>query len=307
MRKAGLIVAVVGLLAGGQAWGTAPYPPGRSSMVEAKFWIADPARNRSVDVLLILPPGSGSFPFVAFSPGFLLSGDAYRSTAELLASYGIAVALLTYEVTLFGADHRVLADDLRFVLGALPQAASERGWALDPERIGLAGHSLGGKLSFLVAADEPGVRAVAGLDPVDGGAPGADDPTRFPRAADRMGEITIPKLLLGAERGDETRFGMPCAPRDSNYERLFERAASATWEITQLGAGHMDYLDNPNCGLACAVCVPGADPTRAREAAQAYLVLFFRAHLLGEVGTEDDLDARLAEDEAAGLVRVRRK
>jgi predicted alpha/beta-hydrolase family hydrolase len=257
-----------------------------------------------VEVLLVAPAGDRAVPFVLFSPGFLLSGRAYQGTAKLLASHGIAVALLTYDVNLFNADHRALALDLRFVLGALPERAAARGVRLDPERVGLAGHSLGGKLSFLVAADERAVRAVAGLDPVDGGPPGADDPVRFPRAADRMADIAVPKLLLGAERGGEARFGTPCAPREANYERLFERATARAWEVTQLGAGHMDYLDDPNCGFACSLCVPGTDPARARTTAQTYLVLFFRAHLLGE---EDELGVRLAEDEAAGIIRARGK
>ncbi|GAB4304604.1 MAG: hypothetical protein Kow0097_01730 [Candidatus Bipolaricaulota bacterium] len=304
MRTSAVVVAmIVGL----GALGAEQPLPGPFPTRATEFRLVDPSHGRRVEVVLVAPEGDGPFPFVAFSPGFLLSGREYRSTGVLLASHGIAVALLTYDVNLFTADHRLLAGDLRFVLGALPPAAAERGVSLDPERIALAGHSLGGKLSFLVAAEVPTVRAVAGLDPVDGGAPGTDDPIRFPRAADRMAEITVPKLVLGAERGGEARFGMPCAPRDANYARLFESATSQAWEITQLGAGHMDYLDDPNCGLACAVCVPGDDPALARTMAHGYLVLFFRAHLRGEVEARDDLEARLQEDEAAGRVRVRRK
>ena len=304
MRLAALALAVsIGFI----AFARDPVPPGPFLVRASDLPLLDLARSRRVEALLLIPQGEGPFPFVLFSPGFLLSGRQYRSTGELLASHGIATALLTYDVNLFTADHRVLVQDLRLALDQLPTAAEERGIALDRERIGLVGHSLGGKLSFLAAVDEPHVRAVAGLDPVDRGARGTDDPVRFPRAGDRMGEVIVPKLFLGAERGGETRFGMPCAPRESNYERLFEQAADMAWEITQLGAGHMDYLDNPNCGLACAVCVPGADPTRAREAAQAYLILFFRAHLHGEVQSWDDLVAQLDADAAAGRVRVRMK
>lgn len=282
-------------------------PPGPFSTSSMEFRLVDSARNRRVEIILVSPRGEGPFPFVLFSPGFLLSGSAYRSTGEILASHGIAVALLTYDVSLFSADHRVLAGDLRFVLAALPAAAAERGVGLDPERIGLVGHSLGGKLSFLAAAEEPLVRAVVGLDPVDGGAPSIDDPVRFPRATDRMEEIPVPKLLIGAERGGEARFGMPCAPRDANYARLFEQTADTVWEITQIGAGHMDYLDNPDCGFACAVCVPGANPGQVRAAAQTYLVLFFRAYLWDGLQASEDLSARLESDEAAGSVQVRQK
>lgn len=302
-----MMVVVVLFSASLAALGGSSLPPGPFPVRSVAFPLLDADRGRRVEVILVSPEGGDPAPVVLFSPGFLLSGSAYRSTGELLASHGIAVALLTYEVNLFTANHRVLAQDLQFALSALPAAAAEHGITLDQERVGLAGHSLGGKLSFLVAAEERHVRAVAGLDPVDGGAPGTDDPLRFPRAADRMGEIAVPKLLLGAERGGEVRFGTPCAPREFNYERLYERATGAAWEVTQFGAGHMDYLDNPNCGIACAVCVPGDDPPLARASAQAYLVLFFRAHLRGEAGAGETLATRLAEDQAAGLVRVRKK
>lgn len=300
-----LVLAAFGIGLGAQS---AEAPPSATfSVTSTEFRLVDPARNRWVEVVLVSPQGDGPFPFVLFSPGFLLSGSAYQATGEILASHGIAVALLAYDVSLFTADHRVLAQDLRFALRNLPAAAEDRGVALDEERIGLVGHSLGGKLSFLAAADEPSVRAVAGLDPVDGGAPGTDDPIRFPRAADRMGEITVPKLLIGAERGDETQFGIPCAPRDMNYVRLFERAVATAWEVTQVRAGHMDYLDNPDCGFACAVCVRGANPAQTRAAAQTYLVLFFHAHLTDDPQASADLADRLGVDDAAGSVRVRQK
>lgn len=300
-----LMVVVILFSVSLAALGSDPLPPGPFPVRSAAFSLLDAERGRRVEVVLVAPQGGDLSPIVLFSPGFLLSGSAYQSTAELLASHGIAVALLTYEVNLFTADHRVLAQDLRFALSALPAAAAEHGIAVDRERVGLAGHSLGGKLSFLAAAEERHVQAVAGLDPVDGGAPGTDDPLRFPRAADRIEEIAVPKLLLGAERGGEVRFGTPCAPREFNYERLYERTTAPAWEVTQLGAGHMDYLDNPNCGLACAVCAPGDNPPLARALAQAYLVLFFRAYLLGEAEAGEALSTRLAADEAAGLVRVR--
>lgn len=298
---------LVTLIAGLGAVGAESVLPGPFPTSLTEFQLADPARNRRVEVLLVFPDGEGPLPFVAFSPGFLLSGRDYRSTGALLASHGIAVALLTYDVNLFTADHRVLAEDLRFVLRALPSAASERGVALDPERVGLAGHSLGGKLSFLVAAGEPAVRAVAGLDPVDGGAPGIDDPIRFPSAVAQIAGVAAPVLLLGAERGRLVRLGPPCAPPEMNYTQFFAQAANPTLEVTQIGAGHMDYLDNPDCGFACAVCAPGADSTRTRQAAQAYLVLFFRAHLVGDDGAVLDLRAWLEEDQKRGFVQVREK
>lgn len=303
--RAFLLVLLVSV--GTAALAGEPIPRGPIPFQVQGFTLRDPERGRSVEVLLVAPVAGDPVPLVVFSPGFLLAGGAYRGTGEILASHGIAVALLTYDVNLFTANHRILAADLRFVLRALPGAAWERGVRLDPDRVGLAGHSLGGKLSFLVAAEDPALRAVAGLDPVDGGAPGTDDPVRFPSAVAVMDRVKIPVLLLGAERGGVVRFGTPCAPPEGNYTKFFTAAPGPALEVTQLGAGHMDYLDDPNCGFACSLCAPGLRPAQARADAQAYLLLFFRAHLLGDAQAADALADRLAADEAAGSIVVRKK
>jgi hypothetical protein len=46
----------------------------------------------------------------------------------------------------------------------------------DESSIGAAGHSLGGKLALLETVTDSRIRAVATLDPVDGGGPGGSDP-----------------------------------------------------------------------------------------------------------------------------------
>ncbi len=280
-----------------------PYP-----VREFELRLLDQARNRRVEVLLVLPEGDGPFPWVVFSPGFLLSGRDYRLLGWHLASHRIAVALLTYDVNLFNANHEVLAQDLRFALSELLRNPAT-GSFLDSERIGLAGHSLGGKLSFLAAAEEARVLAIAALDPVDGGGGGGSDPVRFPRVTpERMKLVRVPVLLLGAELGRLTRFGMPCAPEADNYQRFFQAANPPALEITQLGVGHMDYLDNPNCGLLCAVCVPGTRPWRdSHRSTYAYLTLFFRAHLFGEVAALAGLRAWVQAEADQGLVKVREK
>lgn len=273
----------------GLAAETGPWPVG-----EMAFSLQDPGRGRQVEVLLLYPKGRDPCPLVIFSPGFLFAGLAYRSWGELFASHGIATALVSYAWSLLSPDHRMLAEDLHFVLDALPPEAAQRGVHLDPVHVALVGHSLGGKLSFL-AATERDVQAVVGLDPVDGGAPGVTDPLRFPSALALMRAIRAPVLLLGAEYGDRARFGTPCAPPDVNFRRFFEAAPGPALEVMQLGAGHLDYLDHPDCGLLCSVCWPGEDPAATRTAAQQYVLLFLQGHLLGEEQALTALHALLSQ------------
>lgn len=161
----------------------------------------------------------------------------------------------------------------------------------------LGGHSLGGTLFFLAAAE-----GEVELDPVNGGPPGVSDPVRFPSAIAGLARIRAPMLLLGTEHGERVRFGMPCAPPDGNFRRFFAAAPGPALEITQVGAGHLDYLDNPDGDLLCAVCWPGTDPKSARENAQLCSLLFRRQRLLMERAAKF-----LFRGEAQGLLRIRTK
>jgi len=142
---------------------------------------------------------------------------------------------------------------------------------------------------------------------VDGGAPGVIDPVRFPSAVAVMGLVRAPVLLLGAEYGERVRFGMPCAPPDGNFRKFFEAAPGLALEVEQRGAGHVDYLDNPNCGLLCSVCWPGDDPAAARAQAQSYVLLFLQGYLLGEEEALVALHTLLSQDAQAGRIGFREK
>lgn len=273
---------------------------------ETSFVLQDRERGRRVEVLLLHPRRAEPAPWVLFSPGFLFTGPDYRSWGEVLASHGVPTALLSYAYSLFNPDHRVLAADLQWVLDHLPQEAARRGIPLALHRVALVGHSLGGKLSFLVAAERP-VQAVVGLDPVDGGPPGVTDPRRFPSAVALMGAIEAPVLLLGAEYGGRGLFGMPCAPPAGNFRQFFEAAAGPALEVLQYGAGHLDYLDNPQCGFLCSLCWPGEDPVATQAEAQRYTLLFLRGHLLREEAALAALRVLLLRHVQENLVSIREK
>lgn len=299
-------------LAGADGWDGDPSLDGPFRVSELRARLVDPSSGREVSVLLIAPQPAAEAapaPLVLFSPGFLLRGDQYRSYGQRLASHGIIAAMLTYQVSLFSADHRLLLGDLLFVLDRLLAPEGPLAGRADPSRVGTAGHSLGGKLSLLAATADGRIRAVGALDPVDGGPPGGGDPARFPSVTpELMDRVHAPLLLIGAELGGVGQSGPPCAPVEENYQRFFEAALPPAIEVTQLDTGHMQYLDDPDCGLLCAVCVRGGAPSEeVRAAAQAYLTAFFLGHLAGIPEALTWLDRRLAEDEASGRIAVRRK
>lgn len=292
-------LTLVGVLA--LAMERGPWPVG-----EMTLSLVDGERNRRVEVLLLYPQSGEPAPLVLFSPGFLFTGPAYRSWGEVLASHGLATALVSYAYSLINPDHRALAFDLLFLVRTLPPEVARRGVPLDPTRVALVGHSLGGKLSVLAAA-EAAVQAVVGLDPVDGGPPGVTDPRRFPSAVALMGAIKAPALLLGAEYGERVRLGMPCAPPAGNFRKFFEAAPGPALEVLQRGAGHLDYLDNPNCSFLCDVCWPGEDPAATRAEAQRYVLLFLRGHLLQDPTALATLRAILSHHTQEKRVSIREK
>ncbi|MGC8963379.1 MAG: hypothetical protein ACP5LK_05415 [Candidatus Bipolaricaulaceae bacterium] len=161
---------------------------------QVRLVLKDQSRDREVQVLLIGPKSAEPVPWVAFSPAFLFRGEEYRSWGERLAAEGMAVALVSYAYSLFNPDHRAWTEDLLFLLSALPKEARRYGISLDPKRVALVGHSLGGKLSFLAAAEHP-VLAVVGLDQV-----GA---TRW----FRPGALPLRHTRARKDRGAGPRFG----------------------------------------------------------------------------------------------------
>ncbi len=316
--SAAMVLAVCGAAAA-----SSPDEHGPFGIGEYREPLPDP--EREVELLLLYPlpvaeapAPPGGFPLVVFNHGFLLRGDLYRSYGEHLASHGFVVALPSYMMSFESTNHTELAADERTVIDRCLALDDLPGTALfglvDESKIGAAGHSLGGKLALLEAATDGRIGAIAALDPVDGGGgpvpddPVPDDPVLYPSVApERMEQIHAPLLFIGAELGGIAWFLIPCAPAPDNYQRFYDAATSSAVEVTQVGAGHGQYVD-PGGEVMLAACAPGtADGSWVRSSSAAYLTAFFLGHLAGDGEALAWLDARLTQDEASGRIAVRRK
>lgn len=326
MRRWQMAVAAAILVAvGSGAYGVeSPAERGSFGVGELRERLIDPATGRGMDLLVLYPLTTAPlgtlatgepvarFPLILFNHGFMLWGDLYRSYGERLASHGFVVALPSYPMSFSSANHTALAGDAHFVidhclaLGARPEGTLSG--LIDEARIGAGGHSFGGKLSLLVASMDSRVRAVGVLDPVDGGGPAPDDPVLFPSVApERMADVHVPLLFIGAELGGISWFLIPCAPVAENYQRFYEAANPPAIEVTQLGAGHGQYTD-PGAEAMMAACAPGtADTAWVRDSAAAYLTAFFLWRLNDDARLLAWLDARLARDVTDGRIAVRQK
>jgi predicted dienelactone hydrolase len=235
--------------------------------------------------LTVLLPESTAAPVVIFHHGFNLESTLYTSTAEHLASHGVAVVLLDMPTALFGGpSHRDLSDYVKAVMdhvqdeadGLFAGTAAAR---VDTARIVLAGHSLGGKISLLTAARDARPVGVFAIDPVDAaGGPGAQPSEANPSVApELMPDITVPVGVIG-ETTNATCTGLfcqPCAPEGDNFESYVDAATGPLWMAEVAGANHMSFLDNPDCGFTCSACGDGTDdPAETRRLTRRFLLSF---------------------------------
>ncbi|MGO1054074.1 dienelactone hydrolase family protein [Crossiella sp. CA198] len=138
---------------------------------------------------VIVTPARGlGLPAVAFGHGWLQPTRRYLGLLKHLASWGIVVAA---PGTHTGAlpSHRLFAADLRTALDVCTGVRLGEGQiSVHPERLALAGHSMGAGAAVLAAAEDERIRAVVTLALAE---------TR-PSALDAAHQCAMPGLHLSA-------------------------------------------------------------------------------------------------------------
>ncbi len=255
-----------------------------------------------VDASLYVPVTSDatSFPAVLFGHGFQLTGASYTDYAERMASHGVIVLLPTWGDGLFSArTHTQLAGDVEAMVSwmiAENAAGGELAGALDVSRIGMSGHSRGGKGAIFGAINDDRVDAVFVLDPVDSGPPFGSNPTDYPSLTpERMADLRVPLGIVGAGKGSQATFGQACAPAADNYQAYYDAAGSPSYLYVVADAGHNDFLFSCS-GFQCNVCPGGADAAFMRTMSNALLVSFMRFYLANDTRYEPFLSGGVLDD-----------
>ena len=225
-------------------------------------------------------PEPGPWPLVVFSHGLGGTGPAYATTLRAWASAGYVVVAPTYPLSSAGspagpqpadlgnqpADVSVLIDRYTDLPDDDPLAG-----AVDPERVGIAGHSLGGFTS-LAAGYNPCCRddrvdAVAewagaylpALGGAEGGPPVADGP---------------PLLIVHGDSDDTVPYGRAAA--------VAEAVGPPLWSVTLVGGEHIPPF------------VTGLDSPASAVVTEATL-RFFDAFLKDDPGGTDGIEEVVAE------------
>ena len=172
---------------------------------------------------------AGPYPIVSFGHGFLSSVTLYASTCAHLASWGFIVILPQTQGG-FAPSHAALGADLVSSLdwldaeGAAP--ASPWSGAVNGDRRGVMGHSMGGGCSLLAAQSDPRIRAVIPMAAAD---------TNPSSVAASAGVRTATRLVVGSQ---DTI--VPPATANPMYANL--RGPSQLVSIT--GGSHCGFIDS---------------------------------------------------------------
>ncbi len=266
--------------------------------------------TKTVPVTVLMPDVAAPAPLVIFTHGFSQEPAAYVGTGNYIASWGMVVVMPKIPGSAFSpVPHRLMVEYLRGVLdwavGDGNAADAPLAAMVDPEHVGLAGHSMGGKLSFLLAASDVRVDAVFGVDPVDAGPPIDDyEPADWPSVTpELMGDITVPIVALGETIDGDLSDSLSCAPSGNRFSDYYDAAVGPALMIEIVGADHVSFLDT--CDEFCSLfCRPGTDdPTVTLALTRKYLAAFFRWQLAGEGCLRDWLAGDgMQVDADAGLV-----
>lgn len=226
------------------------------------------------------PEVSGTYAVVLFQHGFMSRNSAYDEILTHLSSHGfVVVAPQMYEPSLgpllgnptAAQEAELAAQIVAWLPGGLRVVL---GSSAETNLLGIAGHSRGGKVAWLMASADPGrILAIAGIDPVDGtGGPFGNQP----RVVNGPFALSIPALVLGTELGGS------CAPAGDNHEQFFEASTSPAWHVIALSQGHGDMLDESEAEAASTFCSSGPNRGGMRRFTAGLLVALFRTALQGD-------------------------
>ncbi|MEU8729834.1 alpha/beta hydrolase [Streptomyces tendae] len=235
------------------------------------------------------PPAPGRFPLVLLSPGFSMPRTTLTALAGELAARGYVVAAVDHAYESVGTEFpggrvppcvacdrvgvdvdeatvvRGRAADLSFVIDELAdrRRAGALARMIDPGRIGVAGHSIGGAAALATMAADRRVRAGVNLD---GG-------FFVPDAGHRIGRR--PFMMIGAEAVHGP--GNTASDWAATYDRLH---GWKRW-LTVAGAGHFSFTDIP--WLAEQLRLPDPEVPLSGERGwyitRDYVGAFFDLHL----------------------------
>eukprot|EP00775_Hariotina_reticulata_P004918 gene4918-5161_t len=261
---------------------------------------SDPTTLLELQLEVLTPQSKSPCPVVVCSAGFLLNSSMYRSYAAKLASWGYTVVLWDLSEVL---DDTLTCAFMKQVLDLCGTDARLQKYCSTAQLL-LMGHSRGAKLSCLIAAEDPRVRGLVLLDPVDNssfGPQGVGYPSSLPALSKCAAQRQVPVLVLGAALNTDV------VPVEANWRRFVSAAATGgapVWEVVLQGSSHLQFLDK-QLPLFAMFSNNGPTPDEVvREITQACMVAFTQLALCPTSRYSPLQVQTLLAEEAAGLQQL---
>lgn len=221
---------------------------------------------------VVFTPRSGlGLPAVAFGHGWLQPTSRYDELLRHLASWGLVAAAPATQRTAL-ASHSQFATDLRTALNLCAGVRLGVGEiSVDPGRLALAGHGMGGGCAVLAAAADDRCRAVVTLALAE----------TMPSAVAAARECTMPGLHVTGGKD-------LLAPAIGHAEPVTRAWAGPVQLRTLPKAGHLGYVS----GQHWTDLLIGSGPEfGTRRISRALITAFLLSHLTGT----SDYDTLLAD------------
>ncbi|KAJ4827529.1 Chlorophyllase-2, chloroplastic [Turnera subulata] len=246
-------------------------------------------------LLIARPCEAGEFPVLVLLHGYLLYNSFYSQLIQHVASHGfIVIAPQLYLVA--GPDSSDEIKSLAAITDWLPEGLHG---LLPPHvqpnlsKLGLAGHSRGGKAAFALALEKAATKlrfsALIGIDPVDGMDKGQQTPppvlTYVPHSFDLDGMAV---MVIGSGLGEVRKNPLfpPCAPKGVNHKDFFKECQKPACYFVVKDYGHLDMLDDDTKGLrgkaTYCLCKNGKSREPMRRFTGGVVVAFMKAYLGGD-------------------------
>jgi predicted dienelactone hydrolase len=244
-----------------------------------------------------VPPSQRpQYPVIMFAPGFNCPPVLYRSYGEQLASWGYVVHFAHY----VGLDNVVTTQDISEHLDWLFEENLNRhsvlAGSMDPTRVGVIGHSMGGKYAVMACIEDDRFRAGVALDPVDAAASLGSGSDRFPSITpERMSEVQEPMLFIGTE------YPSFLTPVEEDFHQFFLHAESPAQEVRVLNSDHVSFIDDIGPILDFMHLAFGdhedVDDVTAKNVAIRYIVSWFNVHLKDQTEFQTFLTGPMAQQD----------
>lgn len=149
-------------------------PPADKANPAANFAFTIPSGSGAMNAMLYTASGAGPHPTLLLLHGFP-GNEQNLDLAQAARRAGWDVLTLHYRGTwgsAGGFSFTGAADDVRAALAFLRKPDVARQYSIDPLRIAIVGHSMGGMMAADAAADDPMVNGLFLIDPWDMSADG---------------------------------------------------------------------------------------------------------------------------------------